>query len=475
MGPIKNPLDFVGGDQYISQGPSLSGSFSRGFASGAAIQEIQDAAARRQRDEAQRAAQFEREKQYRDAIIAYSQSPSQKAALDLARQFPDFHAQTSSLMKAENDVMDRANFQNALRISSAIENGSPETAEKLLEEQITLRQQSGMDPGVYADMYSAIKGGNYKGVQSFANMFASSVDPKGFETFVKSQGELRGASADLGKTQAETEALKAEAAKKSKETSLLDSRLALEKIEADSKRLSAQAAMLNAQMSANPDSPENQVKRAQIAKINQELGEKAAERDGKTIVGSTQLRNTIEFMKFFDTPQGKSGLDAATGYFNDKLPTTSENTLNAKAQLERLRAGEFSVFTNLVDLKGALSNTEGIKLQGVRSILAREDKDLSGGLVEKAVRDIAGLEYRSAKTAIEKGFIRPNTEAWNLATDAIAAYEAYESGKSKQTEKKIPKNNKFESIAPTVKPTQENMSIAPLPSSPQFTLREVGR
>lgn len=298
---------------------------------------------------------------------------TQSAWLDMIAKYPQFREAFGDIRKGVGEERVKNEFNQGFEISAALESGNPEVAKQRLMTIIEAKTRSGESAGTYQSALDAIEKGDIQRAQSGVNQILAITDPDRYEKSVKALEEQR-ASQRLSELhpskllEAQSTAQKsAVAAKFAESDAALDLKKKgwdITKIQEDIKiaKQNASIAALNAQIAREG----NQIKRDEN-KIK--LGEFMQKRDDavRTKVADLEsARSNMDNMlntadRILNTPISVVG--SATGPVSARMPTLSQDTANFEALIETLGSQSFLAQIPNIKGMGALSNTEGEKLQ----------------------------------------------------------------------------------------------------------------
>lgn len=174
--------------------------------------------------------------QFSDDLQAAQADGSQNAWLGMIAKYPQFREAFGDVRKGVGEQRLNTEFTQALEISNALENGTPEIAVARLQPIIDAKKNSGEPTKIYEDVLTALQNGNIKGAQSGVNLALTAMDPDRFEKSVKAK--TAAATASSAETKAKAESDKAVADATTAQATATNSE---EKAAADAARATAEA------------------------------------------------------------------------------------------------------------------------------------------------------------------------------------------------------------------------------------------
>ena len=149
--------------------------------------------------------------QFSDDLQAAQTDGSQNAWLGMIAKYPQFREAFGDVRKGVGEQRLNTEFTQALEISNALENGTPEIAVARLQPIIDAKKNSGEPTKIYEDVLTALQNGNIKGAQSGVNLALTAMDPDRFEKSVKARTTAATASSAETKAKAESDKAVADA------------------------------------------------------------------------------------------------------------------------------------------------------------------------------------------------------------------------------------------------------------------------
>ena len=338
--------------------PDIAGQFTSGLQLGSGIREMAD-----KREAATRAEELR--KQYAADLQSSLTKPTAEAFAALSAKYP----QQREAFKQSWDMMKEGQrdqeFLAGVQAFGAINAGSPQVAATMLDERIAAKENSGQDASKLKLMRAALDQ-NPQAVAGQLGLVLSSIDP---DKWSKMTTELRAAQkAPAELTEAQAKAQKAAVdAKFAESNAVLDIQKKgwdITKIQEDVKiaKENARIAAMNAAISREG----NQLKKVELATKLQEAKDKRDETVRAKASEVESARGNMDNMlntadRILKTPMGVVG--AAAGPVSSRMPTTSQDTADFEALVETLGSQSFLAQIPNIKGMGALSNTEGEKLQ----------------------------------------------------------------------------------------------------------------
>lgn len=336
---------------YSVQAPNITGSLMGGIQAG-------------QQLGAQQAAQAKRE-QYSADLQNYLDNPTAQGASAMMAKYPE----SQKAMSASFETFDKGQkediFKAGTQAYSAIQNGRPEIAAKILDDRIAAAQNSGQDTADLESLKQSLST-NPQAAAAGLGLTMSAMNP---DAWAKIASEQREARMDPAKqTEAQAKAQKAAVDAKYAESSVVQDLAKtgweISKMQNDMQvsRQNSQIAALNANISRE----KNDLKRQELGL---KLQEKIDKRDETIRTKASEIessRATIDNMlntadRILATPFDV--IESAAGPISSRLPTASSDTADLEALVDTLSSQAFMAQIPALKGMGALSNAEGEKLQ----------------------------------------------------------------------------------------------------------------
>lgn len=348
------PIDYASMQKVPDPGQALL----EGIQMGQGIRAI-----KQKRDEEARAEELR--KQYAADLNSTLTNPTPQAFAALSAKYPQqreaFKQSWDMLKEGQRDQ----EFTAGVQAYGAIQAGRPEEAVLLLDERIAAKKNSGQDASRLETMRKMLDS-NPQYVASHLGLALSSIDP---ERWNKMTSELRAAQkapAELSEAQSKAAkaAVDAKFAESNAVTDLQKKGWDITKIQEDIKiaKENNRIAALNAATAREG----NALKRQEMGLKLQEMKDKRDELVRTKTADIESARSNMDNMlntadRILKTPMGTVG--AAAGPVSSRLPTTSQDTADFEALVETLGSQSFLAQIPNIKGMGALSNTEGEKLQ----------------------------------------------------------------------------------------------------------------
>ena len=312
-----------------------------------------------------------------------SQNPTPSALTSMMVKYPSL----SENFKRTYDVLSAeqkdSRVKQASQVYAAMQAGKPEVAQQLLTDQATAARNAGMEQDAKAaETVAELVKLNPAPAETSTGLFlASAMGPDKFaETFTKLQTDRRDAElqpSKLSESQAKAQkaAVEAKFAESGTVLDLQKKGWDITKIQEDIKvaKQNASIAALNAQISrensirtAGVASQGNQLKMQENQLKLQEMVQKRDETVRAKAADLESARSNMDNMlntadRILKTPLGVVG--SAAGPVSARMPTLSQDTADFEALVETLGSQSFLAQIPNIKGMGALSNTEGEKLQ----------------------------------------------------------------------------------------------------------------
>ena len=343
---------------YTIKQPDIAGSLLGGIEAGQQMQ------ANRLALEQKNAAE-DRHQQYVTDLQGYLAAPSARSASAMMAKYPE----SQKAMAASFDTYDKGQkediFKAGTQAYSAIQNGRPEVAMKLLDDRIAAAENAGQDTADLVSLKQSMAQ-DPKAAGAGLALTMSALNPDGWSKISSEQREAAMAPSEL--TESQAKAVKAATDAKFAESKavqdLSKGGWEIQKLANDINisKLNSQIAAMNAATSREGNSIKKQELQLKLqdkidardAKVN----EKAAEvTSGRATIDN--MLNTAD--RVLNTPMDVIG--SAAGPISSRTPTLSQDTANFEELLNTLSSQAFMAQIPALKGMGALSNAEGEKLQ----------------------------------------------------------------------------------------------------------------
>lgn len=386
---------------YTVQPPNIVGSILGGIKGGQQLRANQDAIESRD-------AAIAKQQQYSADLQNYLSSPSASNASAMIAKYPEFQKSLS----ASFDIYDKGQkediFKTGTQAYSAIQNGKPEVAKKLLDDRIAAFENSGQDTTDLVNLRQQFDR-DPNAVASGLALTMSALKP---DEWGKIAGEMRSAS----KAPAELSLAEAKAAKAATDAKFAESAAVqnlakggweIQKLANDINisKLNSQIAAMNAATSRQGNEIKSQGNNLKQQELQLKLQEKIDKRDAaiNEKVSTVQSgRATIDnFLntadKVINTPAGV--VDDATGPIESMIPTTDQDVADFEETLKTLGSQAFLSQVPSMKGLGALTETEGKKLE---SSLANLSLRQSPQKLIENVKEAQRLMLKARKTLSDR-------------------------------------------------------------------------
>lgn len=350
---------------YTIKQPDIAGSLLGGIEAGQQMQanriaiEAKDAAAEKQR-------------QYSADLQNYLSAPSASNASAMIAKYPEFQKSLS----ASFDIYDKGQkdeiFKSGTQAYSAIQNGKPEVAKKILDDRIAAFENSGQDTKDLLDLRRQLDS-DPKAVASGLALTMSALKP---DDWGKISTELR----ETAKAPAELSLAEAKAAKAATDAKFAESSAVqdlakggweIQKLANDINisKLNSQIAAMNAATSRQANDIKSQGNNLKQQELQLKLQEKIDKRDAainekvSTVQsGRAAIDNFLNTAdKAINTPD--SVIESAAGTVSSVLPTYDQDVADFEETIKTLGSQAFLSQVPAMKGLGALTEAEGKKLE----------------------------------------------------------------------------------------------------------------
>lgn len=351
------PIDYSGMQQYND----LIGNLQSGAQFGIGMQE-----ARLKQQQLQAAQQAQ--EQYRADVDAYLQSPTAQGAAALVTKYPQQREAILGGWKALDENQQRDELQITGQVFSALSSGRADIAEKVLDERIAARKNSGLPVAKEEQARELIKS-NPEQAKGYLGLVLAQLD----DNFAKNYGALGDEQRAQAKAPAELLEANAKASSAATAAKFAESKavqdLKLGDAQINKWAADTEIARQNSRIAAMNASIAREGNAIKLEELRLKRDEAIQARDDKlrTKVADVEAaRATMDnFLNTADqivnTPL--SIIKKSTGTIDSRLPTFDEDAANFEALVETLGSQAFLSQIPSIKGTGALSNAEGEKLQ----------------------------------------------------------------------------------------------------------------
>lgn len=348
------PIDYLGMLPQVDPGASLL----QGLQTGSAIRQIRDERAERERAAAQQA-QFEADLQ---STLA---NPDARGFAALTAKYPKMREAFKQSWDLLSEDQRNAEFGAGIQVYSALQNGNPQAALSVLDEQIAAMQNSGQDVSDLQNVRRQVET-DPRGAQGYVGLILSNTDPDRWGKIASEQRAAQSAPFELSEkvSKAQKAAVDAKYAESNAVQEIEKRGWDIQKMANDINvsRQNSQIAAIN----ANIKREGNDLKRQEL---QLKLDEKVAKRDSDLRAKTAEVesgRSTIDnFLNTADqalkTPAGVVG--SATGTISSVLPTIDQDVADFEETLKTLSSQAFLSQVPAMKGLGALTEAEGRKLE----------------------------------------------------------------------------------------------------------------
>lgn len=369
INPAQAPINYSASIPPISIGQSINDL-------GAALQARR---VRAQEEQAKIQAQQAREAFSNDLAGALSKG-DQSAWSSMIAKYPQFREAFGDVRKNIGDENIGREFVIGFEISNAIENNAPDVAMQRLSAIIEAKKAKGETAGIYEQVYKSLESGDIKGAQSNVNMSLALLDPDRYEKFTKAKFSTPKAEQELKKLTGEAAKVGAEATTAQVQAKYAESKALqeLEKTGWDIKKVQADMAFQResnriAAMNAAASREGNSLKRQELQlKVQDAISKRDEGIRAKVAEVEAGRFNIDNMLNTADRILANPELDSVLGTVQGRLPVVlSDKAQDAVALIDTLGSQAFLSQIPNVKGMGALSNTEGEKLQNAFQNLGR--------------------------------------------------------------------------------------------------------
>lgn len=348
------PINYMGMLPQVDLGQSLLS----GLQAGSAFRQMRDKRAAAEQAKALQA-------QYSSDLQSALSNPTPQSFAALTAKYPQqreaFKQSWDMLSKDQQD----AEFGAGVKVYSALQNGRPDAALQVLDEQITAMENTGQDASDLQNIREQIRR-DPKSAAGHVGLVLSSTDPDRWSKISTEQRSAEQAPFELTEKQAKAQkaAVDARFAESMAVQDLAKKGWDITKIQNDI-GISRQNSQIAA-MTAGIKRETNDLKRQEL---QQKVQDAQLKRDGEVrekVAGVEAGRAAIDNMlnsadRILKTPAGV--ISSAAGPISSKLPTLSSDTADLEELVTTLSSQAFMAQIPNLKGMGALSNAEGEKLQ----------------------------------------------------------------------------------------------------------------
>lgn len=343
---------------YTIQQPDIAGSLMGGIQAG-------------QQFTAQQAAQ-DKHKQYVADLQNYLAAPSARSASAMMAKYPE----SQKAMAASFETYDKGQkediFKAGTQAYSAIQNGRPEVAMKLLDDRIAAAENAGQDTADLVSLKQSMAQ-DPKAAGAGLALTMSALNPDGWSKIASEQRSAAKAPSELSESQSK-------ASKAATDAKFADSKAVqdlakggweIQKLANDINisKLNSQIAAMNAATARQGNELKGQSNNLKLQELQQKLQDKITKRDAAVNEKASTVqsgRSTIDnFLNTADmivqTPT--SVVESATGTISSLLPTVDQDVADFEETLKTLGSQAFLSQVPSMKGLGALTEAEGKKLE----------------------------------------------------------------------------------------------------------------
>ncbi|MFZ9264664.1 MAG: hypothetical protein ACO222_05840 [Polynucleobacter sp.] len=391
------------------QQPDIGARFLSGLQAGAALGQLQ------QQQQAREQAQKMQE-QYAIDLQSTMKNPTAQAFGELALKYPGQREAILASGKYVTEAQQNTLFSDAAKIYNALNTGNADAALAYATQKRDALKNAGKDFSDYEEVISSINN-SPDAAKATIGIIGASLDPKKWLEIHKAPSEI----AEAG-SRAATAATKAKFAESEAVLDLQKKGWDITKLQEDIKiaKENSRIAAINAQISRE----NNALKRQELGMKAQEMIDKRDEAIREKVASAQSsfadmdnFLNTAD--KILSTP--KDVIKSATGPISAKLPTVSQSTADLEALVETLGSQAFMSQIPKMKGLGALTETEGKKLQSsLQNLSLTQSPEQFTANVKEAQRLILKARKNLAdRTGIPQGV--PDTPAAQPASSEIDA------------------------------------------------------
>lgn len=334
------PIDYLSQLQM----PDIGANFIGGLATGQAVKQQQ-----------QQKAQAE---QYSADLQAYLAAPNAQAAAAMTAKYPAQREAFKQAWDIQSKDQQDANFRAGTQVYSAIQNGRPDVAAQVLDENITAMENAGQDATPLKTIRETLQR-DPKTTGAQIGLTLAALEPDRWSKVATEMREAEQAPAELSEKQAKAQkaAVDAKFAESMAVQDLAKAGWDIAKIQNDIgiSRQNSQIAAMNAGLKRET----NDLKRMELqqkvqeAQLKRDTGvrEKAAQVESER----SQIDNLLSTAdKFLKTPVGV--ISSAAGPISSQLPTVDSDTADLEELVDVL--GNQVTMSRIGEMKGVLSDSD---------------------------------------------------------------------------------------------------------------------
>lgn len=344
----------------------LQQQFLSGLQTGSALRKLQ------QDQLAMKQAQ-QRMEQYKTDLIGALQNPSQSAWAKMISVYPEHREAFKDAAKLYGEENINNQFMQGMEISNALEHGNLSVAKEKLGSIIEGMKNAKEEPGIYKQIYDAIENGNVTGAQAMTNFALSGLNPEKFQKMTEIKRAEAKAPFEL--SEAESKAKQAAVASRfAEDNAVLDLQKKgwdINKIQndIDIAKQNTKIAAANNAISKETNALKRQELQIKIDEMKQKRTDTINEKTADIENARTSMDNMLNTA---DRLLANPSLSDVVGSIEGRLPAVlSDEAADAIALIDNLKSQTFVAMIPSIKGMGALSDTEGKKLESSLQSLNR--------------------------------------------------------------------------------------------------------
>ncbi len=409
------PIDYSGMQQYND----LIGNIQSGAQFGLGLQQV--AEQRRQQEQARMAQQ-----QYQTDVAAYLQNPTAEGAASLVTKYPQQREAILGGWKALDENRQRDELQVTNQVYSALSSDRPDIAQKVLEDRIAARQNSGLPVAKEQGALELVKT-NPAQAKGYLGLVLAQLDDNFAKNFATLGAERRAedkAPAELLEANSKA-ASAATAAKFAESKAVMDLKLSqsqIEKMAADTQiaKENARIAAINAATAREGNSLKKQELQLKLQEAITARDEKLRTKVAEVESARSAIDNTLNTIdKLFQNTAWKDVVGSFEGRMPEAASALDDNESDAIALINTIGS---QVFLSAVKQAGSmtgLTEKEGEKLQNSLAAMGRAQSEKS---FEANGREAQRLLMKGRKNIALKYGVKddiPDTPAANPSASEV--------------------------------------------------------
>lgn len=351
----------AGPNDYTIQQPNIGGSILGGIQAG------NEAIAGMAQADAARAAQ-ERHQQFSVDLQNHLANPSFRSSSAMIAKYPEFQKALTASFETYDKGQKDETFKTGMQTISAIQNGKPEVARKLLEDRIAATENAGQDA---SDLHDLLKqfDNDPKAVETGLSLTMSALNPEAFSKVASERraSALAPAEQSLAESKAEKAAVDAKYAdskavqeldKLGWETSKLKNDIGISRINSQIAAMNAETNRLDSGAKSEASREANRLKSDEL---KLKIQEKEATRDSAIRAKADEAQGGADTLNQISNQIGELFADedslraaTGTGALRGAIPGTSARTAAGKIQ----QLQDILASANLDKLKGPMSDKD---------------------------------------------------------------------------------------------------------------------